>query len=118
MESIKSILMKRDQKLNKETNMKTMELIEDIKKLRKEQEGLWDQLEKSLAIESEIPNAFKDGKVALKHYEKMLPYPSRKTGVIRAYLETEKLEKIPISKELYTKLTGKTNFHEDYNEEL
>ena len=95
--------------------METMKIINNIEKLRAEQKELIGKLEGSLAIESEHPDIFNNGSIILKHYGKMLPDSSRKFGVSEAYWETSDFKKIPISKELCTRLTGKTVFHPDYN---
>jgi hypothetical protein len=88
--------------------------INNILLKQKEASKLLKNLGESLTIQKEFPNIFDNGSTKLCSYRKMFPYPSRDIGVFKAYLETDG-KKFYISRELFTKLTGKNNFHPNYN---
>jgi len=95
-------------------NEKVRELLAHVKKLKAEQDELLKKLEKSLAIQEEFPGMFENETVKFHHRGMMMPN-SRQIGIVEAYILTEKGMKFPVSKELLTKLTGKTLFHPNYN---
>ena len=85
-----------------------------LKDLQKQQRELTDQLGKSLIIQSYFPNIYKNNESVKLSHSGMWDVKQSKECVLKAYFKTAE-GVIPVPKELYTKLTGKTNFHTNYN---